>query len=89
MLMGVALQTSLESYWQIRGQRPPKPKRLLEAFRTEAPDLVPHVDHITDVSHKLENRVARLRVLCELVLEPVGGLMYEGQTPPEHLADAD
>jgi hypothetical protein len=30
-----------------------------------------------------------LRGLCELVLEPVGGLMREAQTRPEHLPDAD
>ena len=89
MLMGVALQTALDAYWQIRGLHPPKPKLLLEAFRTEAPELAPHVDHITDVSHQLEDRIARLRGLCELVLEPVGGLMREAQTPPEHLPDAD
>jgi hypothetical protein len=89
MLLGVAIQTALEAHWQIRGLHPPKPKRLLEAFRSDAPELVPHVDHITDVSHKLEDRIARLRDLCERVLEPVGGMMREAQTPPEHLSNAD
>jgi hypothetical protein len=89
MLLGVAIQTALEAHWQMRGLHPPKPKRLLEAFRSEAPELVPHVDHITDLSHKLEDRIARLRDLCERVLEPVGGMMREAQTPPEHLSNAD
>lgn len=89
MLLSVALQTVLEAYWQIRGQSPPKPKHLLKALRAEAPALAQDAAEIVDAGDDLAGRVRRLRELCELILEPVGGLMLEGETPPEHLPATD
>lgn len=87
LLLGMALQAALEAHWQIQGRRAPSPKRRLAALRSEAPPLAQDVELVMDPGRDLADRVSRLRRLCEQILEPVGGIMLEGQTKPEQLPE--
>jgi hypothetical protein len=89
LLLGLALHATLEAYWSIRGEPPPKPKVILEALRAEAPSLADEGGTVLATGRDLADRARVMRELCERVLEPVGGLLLEGQTPREHLPDLD
>lgn len=85
-VLGGALRSVVEAHWLVRGAQPPKPKRVLERLRDEDPEAGRLAEEVLDVSLPLAHRVELLRRLCEHVLEPLGGVMLEGRTPPEPLS---
>jgi predicted nucleotidyltransferase len=85
MLLGITLQAVIRAHWELRGLPPPKSKRLLQAVRDEAPDVALLAQGVMEVDGDLTQRVSLLRTLCEEVLEPVGGVLLEGETPREPL----
>lgn len=86
MLLGVTLQAALRAHWELQGLPPPKTKRLLQAVRDEEPDVASLAQGVIETDADLTERVSRLRKLCEEILQPVGGVLLEGETPREHLA---
>lgn len=89
LLLVLALDAVLAAHWELRGRMVPKPKHRLEALRNEARETAEAAERILDPAIGLAERVTMLRELGEMVLEPIGGLMLEGETNPERVGEEE
>jgi predicted nucleotidyltransferase len=85
--LSVALRATLEAMFRLEGRRPPKAKYLLQEVAEHSPDIAADARIILDGSHSLNERIALLRAITDRILAPVGGVLVEGETKPEHLGE--
>lgn len=85
--ISVALRETLEAMFRLEGRRPPKPKFLLQEVAEHSPDIAADARSVLDGDRSLEARIGLLRALTDRILAPVGGVLVEGETKPEQLAE--
>ena len=85
LLTGLTVHRIIDAHWRLQGRSAPKPKHALQALRDDAPELARLAELALDVDLPLPQRSEHLRRLCQDVLAPVGGVLVEGATTPEHL----
>ena len=86
LLTGLAVHRIIEAHWHLQGRSAPKPKHALQALRDDAPDVARLAELALDTDLPLRQRAEHLRRLCQDILEPVGGILVEGSTAPQHLS---